>query len=334
MSAFSGEFLRERVEDGARPRGLLGLFGKHPGWDDHIEDLALPTDSLVLAKQALYVQGIGGQVSSGAWARLAEESLLPAFDHFFVWRRGGQFLAGKLWASSDGKRRAHFPMGAIVHCTRVPLAAALPPLFEWLGTVEGACRATRDAAKVRALFQQCQSDFQSWLDGADFATAHASLPPLPEGEDGDRTRERLVAVLAEAQRTFADFRPGAWRGRGGAGAAHLRLPGTASSPATRITFWAGLLAHVLAPDAPLLLLAPVEQRWVDVLAGEPCAKDFFCLRAAAGALPLASGSAGADGDSCDTETARAALAAFLNAEPPLSAESDAGERGWFSRLLG
>jgi hypothetical protein len=330
MSAFLRDFLRDRSDADAGPRGHLGLFGKHPGWDDHIEDLALPTDSLVMAKQILYVQGIGGQVSSGAWARLSE-ARLPAFDHFFVWIRGGQFLAGKLWASSDGKRRAHFPMGAFVHCVRVPFSSALPPLLEWLSSVEAACRATHDAEKVRGLFRQCQCDLQSWITRAEFTATPPTLSAMPKGEEGERTRERLAAVVAEAQRKFGAFRLGVWREK--AGTAHLRLPGTASDPARRVIFWAGLLAHVIAPEVPLMLIAPTEQRWIDAIAGEPGSGDFFCLRAGAGALPLASGSASDDGSADSMNAGRAALTAFLNAEPPAGA-GGASERGWFSRLLG
>ena len=38
----------------------------------------------------------------------------------------------------------------------------------------------------------------------------------------------------------------------------------------------------------MLLTAPLNATWVDVVVGEPEAKDFFCLRASPRAMPLAS----------------------------------------------
>ena len=122
MSEFSKIFLRERIGDDQQPREFFGIFGKHPGWDDHIEDLPLPTMSMALAKQVLYVQGIGSQISSGAWTRLPENARLPDFNHAFLWVRGRQFLAGRMWASRDGKRRAHFPR----HSRQPPAFRARP----------------------------------------------------------------------------------------------------------------------------------------------------------------------------------------------------------------
>jgi len=126
MSEFTKSFLRDRIDDTDGSAEVFGIFGKHPGWDDHIEDLPLPTASLVEAKRLLYVHGIGSQISSGAWARLPAEACLPEFNHHLLWVRGRQFLAGRLWASRDGKRRAHFPMVALVHGINLPLESASP----------------------------------------------------------------------------------------------------------------------------------------------------------------------------------------------------------------
>jgi len=60
MSDFLKKFL---VQDPRRAGAggayvALAAFGKHPGWDDHVEDLGLETESLNLAKTVLYIDGI------------------------------------------------------------------------------------------------------------------------------------------------------------------------------------------------------------------------------------------------------------------------------------
>jgi hypothetical protein len=96
MSRFWKRFLREGQRffgRGPKPQIWLGAFGKHPGWDDHIDDIGLETESLLLAKQILYVDGIGGQVNSGEWERLDGARRLAEFKHIFLWKRGDAFLA-------------------------------------------------------------------------------------------------------------------------------------------------------------------------------------------------------------------------------------------------
>jgi hypothetical protein len=89
MSDFFKKFLLEdarRFSPSGRYAGLAA-FGKHPGWDDHVEDLGLETESLIIAKTLFYVNGIGGQIDSGAWERLEPAQQLPAFKHVFLWQR-------------------------------------------------------------------------------------------------------------------------------------------------------------------------------------------------------------------------------------------------------
>ena len=66
MSRFLKVFLRVPLRAGIEVAG----FGKHPAWDDHIDDIGLNTETLVLAKQLLYSEGIATQLASGAWDQL------------------------------------------------------------------------------------------------------------------------------------------------------------------------------------------------------------------------------------------------------------------------
>jgi len=128
MSRFLKKFLRENegmFSRKTKPAVYLGAYGKHPGWDDHIDDIGLDTESLLLAKQVLYVDGIGGQIDSGVWDKLRDNERLPEFKHIIVWKRGNAFLIGRMWSSRDGKNRTKYPMIACSHCLNVPFAWAL-----------------------------------------------------------------------------------------------------------------------------------------------------------------------------------------------------------------
>ena len=326
MSAFAREFLRDIVEEPSRPRGFLALFGKHPGWDDHVEDLPLATSSLALAKQNLYFQGIGGQVSSGGWARLAEGQSLAGFDHAILWHRGSQFIAGRLWSSTDGKRRAHFPMVAMVHCIGVPVGPSLGSILTWLTTVEAACKATRSADTVRSLFERCQGDFQGWLDRAD----HGATDDV-SSVDWAITSEQLVPAVAEVQRQARDFTARRFKERSQLGSSHRRVPASGTDQGRDLRLWNRLLSRTLHEAVPFLLAAARGQPWVDMIAGEPIAQDFLSLRATDLAIPVISNSE----VDCEHQ-AEAENIVRLCLDPSAAGLEEPAVRptsGWFSRLL-
>src|SRR5205085_2200920 len=88
----------------AKPAPALHLaaFGKHPGWNDHLDDLGLDTAPLVNAKRLLYIQGISQNIDSGAWDKLEDTApvsdgtpllapiaRLDLFRHDFLWYMPG-----------------------------------------------------------------------------------------------------------------------------------------------------------------------------------------------------------------------------------------------------
>src|SRR5437762_88946 len=152
MSRFLKKFLRENegmFSRKTKPAVYLGAFGKHPGWDDHIDDIGLETESLLLAKQILYVDGIGGQINSGEWEKLREAQGVHEFKHLFVWKRGDAFLLGKIWSSRDGKNRTKYPMVVCAHCLGVPFGWAQLNVLSTLDEVESLCKGTQSADEVR-----------------------------------------------------------------------------------------------------------------------------------------------------------------------------------------
>ncbi len=70
MAAFIKSLSRLLSAAKPAPQLHLAAFGKHPGWNDHTDDLGLDTDALVNAKRLLYVQGISQNIDSGAWDKI------------------------------------------------------------------------------------------------------------------------------------------------------------------------------------------------------------------------------------------------------------------------
>src|ERR1043165_7308359 len=179
MSDFFKKFL---VEDGRRfsPSGRyvgLAAFGKHPGWDDHVEDLGLETESLIIAKTLFYVNGIGGQIDSGAWEKLEPAQQLPSFNHVFLWQRSGQFLIGKLWSSSDGKGRKRYPMVVCLHFVGVTLGWALKQALPALSELEKELVRTNSAEDVRNALSRKRAALRESLISAQVQGEYAPVSP-------------------------------------------------------------------------------------------------------------------------------------------------------------
>ena len=115
------ERFNQRDRNEASKRVFIAAFGKHPGWDDHIDDIGLETDVLVTVKRILYIQGIGSNIDSGSWDKLEEDQRLEKFGHVFVWCMNRDLVVGRLWSSQDGKGRSSYPMVVCVQCSKLPL---------------------------------------------------------------------------------------------------------------------------------------------------------------------------------------------------------------------
>src|SRR5436305_174662 len=169
MSDFLKKFLLEDPRRFSSTGRFVALaaFGKHPGWDDHVEDLGLETESLNQAKTCLYVNGIGGQIDSGAWEKLDSAQQLPGFKHVFLWQRAGQILLGRLWSSRDGKGRTRYPMVICLHFMGVTLDWALRHGLPVLADLEQSCLKTNSAADVRSLLARKRAALREALESTD-----------------------------------------------------------------------------------------------------------------------------------------------------------------------
>jgi hypothetical protein len=270
----------------------LAAFGKHPGWDDHVEDLGLETESLNLTKTVLYVKGIGGQIDAGAWEKLEATQQLPAFKHVFVWQRSGQILVGRLWSSSDGKGRKRYPMVVCCHFMGVTLGWALKHSLPALAEIEQSCAKATGAEEVRRLLDRERATLRDRIQSAE-GGEYAPLAPEAlnrilhvAGEPGS---EGFYRVLYMVQSQFGAFATGSFGARGnlaGLRAQQLRSKAAGRSPEEALLFWSRFFLAQVDPAAPLLLTLPLEAEWVDVTAGEPEAHEFFCLRATPQAIPM------------------------------------------------
>jgi hypothetical protein len=267
MSRFLKVFLRESLEGGIH----LAAFGKHPAWDDHIDDLGLNTDSLVLTKKLIYSQGIAGQLASGAWDQIERSGNAIEFNHRFCWSRQNQAIAGAVWASTDRKGRTRFPM---IVCGQIgadgPKAVdlLLSPIDE-LGTLS-------KSVKTQEEFRELYINIHEKLyRGALQPSANRPIFELTESEQN--------SVLPSLVAISAGIRARQYRVTSGS---HFRLISTLSRTRDTLCLWIAYLTAQGLPSAPPFLAIAINgKNWVDLIIGEPGEKDFFCLRANETACP-------------------------------------------------
>jgi hypothetical protein len=139
-------------------RVFVAAFGKHPGWNDHIDDIGFETDVFVNVKRLLYVQGIGGNIDAGSWDKLEGGQVIREFKHVFVWCLDKNVILGRIWSSRDGKGRTSYPMVVCVQCRQLPLDWILKNILPRLEKVEQTCAATVSATDVLTMLETIFAD--------------------------------------------------------------------------------------------------------------------------------------------------------------------------------
>jgi hypothetical protein len=270
------------------PEVLLAVYGKHVGWDDHIEDLGLDAALLIEARRILYVRGIGGAVEGGLWNRLEQEDRLLPFRHIAVWRPAPRsLLVGRLWASRDGKGRDRYPMLALTECRNLSLPTALAVVLPVLERLEEQAHRHAEADEVRRAVDEARTALRQ--DAATRRAAPAAEPPgaallrLAAAEVWGPQRIGLQRLFRKIRLEWTAFAPGA-AVADAPGAAALRVPRCAAAPAEAAALWAAVLESQIDPAASRLLLLPTDQPWLDLVIGPPDAAQMFCLRAPLQAL--------------------------------------------------
>ncbi|HEY5894862.1 MAG TPA: hypothetical protein VIT91_16700 [Chthoniobacterales bacterium] len=246
-------FLQDSLGNGA----CLAAFGKHPGWDDHADDLGLVTPSLIEARRILYLEGISSQLASGAWDRLEENGEAIEFDHYWLWTRGArgnQSIAGSLWASRDGKGRGRFPMIVCAQGAQNIEFALFQQIDEFERRSKNAMTSDEVVEAWRAVSGQLKNIASDTTGGILLTVPAAEIAGLIPRARNNKSRS-------------------------------IRLPSVAHSPLANLKFWRRFAAFVYGPSSLLLLFQPRQHLWTDLIVGEPAPADLFSLRASAMRLP-------------------------------------------------
>ena len=276
------------------PGVSLAMFGKHPGWDDHIDDLGLDTEFLVHVKQRLYIDGIGGNIDSGAWENLADEQVLPGFDHVFVWVGGDQRIAGRFWSSSDGKGRTKYPLFACAAGAGLPLSWFIGTALPVVEALEASAKQSSSADDVRSQVSASRERLRRAAEAAGpQAPAGNAMVAMARAVPESERDSSLVRILYQMERELGAYRVP----KGGSGSRtksadlrpqHMRVPCVFDDAAESVSAWIGFMLEDVAPSVPVLAIRSRQADWVDVFIGDPTSAQMYALRANTAAIPLTS----------------------------------------------
>ncbi|MHC4654256.1 MAG: hypothetical protein ACYS91_04465 [Planctomycetota bacterium] len=273
-------------------RVFVAAFGKHPGWDDHIDDIGIDTDVLVAVKRILYIQGIGSNIDSGSWDKLEEKQRVEKFGHVFVWCMNGDMVVGRLWSSQDGKGRSSYPMVVCVQCLQLPLRWVLKNILPRLEGIEQDCTSTTSAHDVRRIIesarnqfrqlsQQCEPASKIPVECSDMLAQLAELPGMGSSRQG------LYRVLYHIDREVIQAGSGAGKDQE-LRPALVRVPNSSPGAQENVLLWINFLLAKFGPNTPILAFMPLMNPWIDIVIGEPTDLHLFCLRASISVVPLTS----------------------------------------------
>ena len=279
----------------AQTRGLfLGAFGKHPGWDDHIDDLGLETDRLVDLKSLLYVEGIGSRIDSGVWDKLESSQQVDGFSHTFLLRARGDWTFGRLWTSSDGKGRTRYPMVLACQVVGAPLEWVMREVAPQVEALQKSCEATPQAQAVVSAVNATRADLRQKFTGVAAGLPDLTVNPslaldLADQPDMGPARLGMHRVLYQIEREMSPYLV-----TSAAGKAHeaeprpqqLRVPRGSGTGEDALLRWMRFLLLKIDPNVPILMFVPTADSWLDVIVGEPSGSQLFCLRATPKSIPL------------------------------------------------
>jgi hypothetical protein len=317
MSRFLKAFLREPPD----ARIHFAAFGKHPAWDDHIDDIGLNTETLALTKQGLYSEGIATQLASGAWNQIESSGTAIDFDHRFVWCRDQQAVAGAIWASTDRKGRTRFPL---VICAQSGFEGprAVDLLFDPIERLGSLSRNANTQEAVRDAFSKMQAGL-----------SYAVPPPIGGNLFSEITESGENTVLPAMVTLSAGLKNSRLRGARETtktSGSHFRLTAVSTRPKESLIFWSAYLASQrTSPGLPYIVVAMNGKSWIDLIIGEPLPNDFFCLRANEYALP----STWVDIDEAERSKLEAAAKTYLRTYRLGPSSSSNHPRSWWSGLF-
>jgi len=269
----------------------VAAFGKHPGWNDHMEDIGLDTDVLAELKRVLYLEGIGRNVDEGTWGKNKDEPAPRDYGHEFLWIRGNDIVAGRLWPSRDGKGRSEYPMILCVHCSALSLDFAVKIVFPLVEKIERLCIETDSADKVRQAVETARAKLRQFVESdlsmaglrIDYHRARAELAAQFGAAPG---REGLIRILYHMDRDGIGICQTPGRTVFLQQRSHARVPASPHLHRQAACSWAEFVLGRLGAATAVLVLMPLGESWMDVIIGEFNSTDLYCLRASLEAIPL------------------------------------------------
>lgn len=285
--------LNPNAHDDPAEQVYVAAFGKHPGWNDHIDDIGLNTDTLVAAKRILYIQGIGENIDSGSWDKLQPDQQFGPFKHVFVWHKNKSIIVGRLWSSEDGKGRKNYPMIVCAQCNKLPLDWIYRNILPRLEDIEKTCTGTNSAADVQACVANAQEEFRRLVQqdhvpqkppmtNEDVIARIAASPELGPEHEG------LVRILYHIDREVKGYCPEGRKTDNILNPTLVRCPVSLDTQSEDMLLWFRFLRAKFKSNIDVLMFLPQDDPWVDMVIGEPTSTQLYCLRALLGAVPLTS----------------------------------------------
>jgi hypothetical protein len=283
------------ADNQTQPRVHIGVFGKHPGWDDFFS-LGLDTDFLLHAQDVLLVQGVGSNLQSGAWAEQDEDRIHELLERVFIWSRTDGTAVGLVWPSEDSKGR-RFPLFACADYEGMSpdevVEVSMPHLRALRQECEEATRRTEVISAtdhtLKKLRQVPQSEHSLETVHRIISEAGAINEVATELRDDDPDRlYRVFYEFREKAEPFYFQRYAELRERDESPPpAHVRLPAAGDGPLHDARLWTWVMRSQIGPAAPLLVLAPDQGDWVDLILGDPTGEELYCLGLPRAEIPVA-----------------------------------------------
>lgn len=275
----------------AKPSVHVACFGKHPGWDDHMDHLGLDTEHLTEVWQRLYQDGVRANLDRGTWAKeLTDEQRLPGFAHEFLWRMGETIDIGLMWASRDRKGRADYPMIACISAACAGLEWVCTEAQPVLRDLKKACIDATVSERVIVAVGEAQDRLRRSLEARTAETvmdhsagAIARLAGLEQFVDEPEQFVRLVYHI-ERECGLDGDRPSSVS-VSSRPAQHMRVPGLIENTIDSVYLWLSAVGE-LVPDRPIFVCRAPEHDWVDITVGNPGADEVFALLATPAAIPM------------------------------------------------
>ena len=335
----------------ASPTDLtIFAFGKHPGWDDHIEGIGIDNETLAICRSVFYVHGIGGLIDSGIWEKSDPVQIVPEFGNLILWQGRRAFLSCRMWPSKDGKGRAKYPMIIGIYGGGVCLTRAFPMIVPVLERLEDECKMARTADEVRQVLENGRIRLKENI--GTLSGSHV-VPPLSSDEYGEMLAPNKAIpdatgwhrILYTMQNQLEIFGLGHFSIRAmrpESGGQHLRVPLLNDSPTLSMLAWLRLLRGEIDPQVPVFVSTHHGRGWCDLLIGEPATNDFSFLKLNPEGIPYANDIPYNLGAEKEAELDQVLDAFRQRREPGFSAlfpngkagQDSGGGKGWIRSIFG